>query len=218
MAPLTAGGHYYQPLPNPHSNWIVVNRDFEHPEAVIKMLNLTNFILGQQAEADEYFPNTTTTHGEIYHLLNRSWTMWPFQLQLNWNDNMLRLADDVSRSLAAGNDSAFNPSFDSYVEGYRGFRANPGADVDDTIMYMNTRAVILQLENDHLLRHPRLGFPGVTDTMATRWAHLQTLENQALMQIVMGIEPIEHFDTFVEQWLDQGGRQITEEVNTQLRR
>jgi len=72
---------------------------------------------------------------------------------------------------------------------------------------------MLQTENDHLLRYPRVGFPGVTDTMEQRWAHLQTMENTMFMEIVMGVQPISHFDTFVQQWLDQGGAQITEEVN-----
>ena len=216
IAPLASDGSYYQPYPNPQSNWIVANKDYDYPDAVIKMVNLTNFMLGQDAEADELIPNTTSEHGDVYAQLNRSWTMWPFPLQMIWNDNMLRLGADLKRNIADGNNFADNPSFDMYIQGYNGFLTNPGADVDQTVMYMNTLSVLLQLEKDHLLKYPTLGFPGTTETMATRWANLETLEDQMLLQIIMGHEPVDFFDTFVQQWLDQGGAIITEEVNAQL--
>ena len=216
FAPIGPDGYYWQPVPNPHTNWIVASRDFAYPEAIVKMFNLTNFILGQEAEADEVFPNTNITHGEIYNMLNRSWTMWPFPIQMIWNDGVLRIAYDLRNSLAMGRTYTDNPSTQAYIDGYLGFQANPGADTEHTLMYMNTRSVILQLENNHLMRYPRIGFPGVTDTMIARWAHLTTMADTAMIEIVMGIQPIEHFDEFVEQWFDQGGRDITAEVNAVL--
>ena len=216
MAPLAPDGFYYQPYPNPQTNWVVANTDYAYPEAVVKMVNLTNFMLGQDAEADEFIPGTTSTHGETYAMLNRSWTMWPFPLQMIWNDNMLRLGADLRRNIDAGNNHADNPSFDMYIQGYNGFLESPGSNVDHTVMYMNTISVLLQVENDHLLRYPTLGFPAPTETMATRWANLQTLEDQMFLQIIMGHESVDFFDIFVQQWLDQGGTQVTQEVNAQL--
>ena len=51
-----------------------------------------------------------------------------------------------------------------------------------------------------------------TETMEQRWANLEKLENETFMKIIMGQEPIEAFDTFVENWKAQGGDIITEEV------
>lgn len=51
-----------------------------------------------------------------------------------------------------------------------------------------------------------------TDTMEQRWANLEKLENETFMKIIMNQEPIEAFDTFVEDWKAQGGDIITEEV------
>ena len=218
IAPLAPDGFFHQPIPNPHTNWMVVNRNYAYPEAVIRMFNLTNVMLGQYYAADDLIPNTNIAHGDIYDMLNRSWTMWPFPIQMMWNDGVIGIGRDLRIQIDAGRDYAINPSHNSYIEGYRGFNANPGYDIDHTIMYMNTRSVILQYENNHLLRHPRIGFPGVTNTMETRWAHLQTMENQMLLEIVMGIEPLDHFDVFVDQWLSQGGADIIEEVNAILLR
>jgi len=218
IAPIADDGNYYQPYPNPHTNWMVVNKDYPHADAVVKMFNLTNFMLGQQAQADELIPNTTSEFGPVYDQLNKSWSVWPFPIQMIWNDNMLRLAADLRKNIDAGNNFADNPSFDMYIQGYNGFLTNPGADINQTVMYMNTTSVLLQAEKDHLLRYPLLGFPGTTETMVTRLGNLETLENQALMEIIMGQQPIEYFDTFVDQWNNQGGAQITEEVNAALNR
>ena len=51
-----------------------------------------------------------------------------------------------------------------------------------------------------------------TDSMASRWANLEKIEQEAFMKIIMGKEPIEYFDTFVQEWLKQGGEKITAEV------
>jgi len=216
LAPLAPDGNYYQPYPNPHTNWMVVNKDYAHADAVVKMFNLTNFMLGQQAEADELIPNTTSEFGAVYAQLNKSWTMWPFPMQMIWNDNMLRLAGDLRKNIDAGNNFCDNPSFDMYIQGYNGYLTNPGADTNQTLMYMNTCSVLLQAEKDPLMKYPLLGFPGTTDTMVSRWGNLETLENQAILQIIMGQQPIEYFDTFVQQWNDQGGAKITQEVNAAL--
>jgi putative aldouronate transport system substrate-binding protein len=52
-----------------------------------------------------------------------------------------------------------------------------------------------------------------TTTMKERWDQLSTLEEQAFLQIIYGKQPPEYFDTFIKQWNDQGGAQITKEVN-----
>lgn len=51
-----------------------------------------------------------------------------------------------------------------------------------------------------------------TATMEQRWANLEKLEQETFMKIIMNQEPIESFDSFVEEWYAQGGDKITEEV------
>lgn len=48
--------------------------------------------------------------------------------------------------------------------------------------------------------------------MATKWAHLQKLEQETMIQIVMGEKSIDEFDAFVEQWYAMGGQEITDEI------
>lgn len=56
-----------------------------------------------------------------------------------------------------------------------------------------------------------LGQPTVT--MIERQADLDTLVSTQLIVMVKGTVPLDDFDQFVQDWKDQGGDQITEEVN-----
>ena len=61
--------------------------------------------------------------------------------------------------------------------------------------------------------HPNrfAGLP--TPTMVERLTFLDSLESETFAQIIAGQLPLEAFDSFVEEWLANGGEQITEEVN-----
>ena len=53
--------------------------------------------------------------------------------------------------------------------------------------------------------------------MKNEWWKLQELESKTYLQIVTGKLDLEDFDTFVEDWYEQGGRVITEEVRQELK-
>ncbi|MFC0216430.1 extracellular solute-binding protein [Paenibacillus chartarius] len=52
-----------------------------------------------------------------------------------------------------------------------------------------------------------------TETMKLAWPLLQKQEKEALLKIVYGKEPLDTFDSFVEQWRRLGGDAVTKEVN-----
>ena len=43
---------------------------------------------------------------------------------------------------------------------------------------------------------------------------LKELEKDSFLQIIMGEEPVSYFDTFVEEWYRQGGRELTEQIRS----
>ncbi|MFR6469864.1 MAG: hypothetical protein ACLUQB_11060 [Lachnospiraceae bacterium] len=47
--------------------------------------------------------------------------------------------------------------------------------------------------------------------MERKWTNLKKKRTRRL-KIIIGEEPIEAFDTFVEEWNAEGGAEITEEV------
>ena len=44
------------------------------------------------------------------------------------------------------------------------------------------------------------------------WTNLEKKENETFLKIIIGEEPIDAFDTFVEEWKAEGGDEITAEV------
>ncbi|GHT56144.1 putative ABC transporter peptide-binding protein YtcQ [Spirochaetia bacterium] len=58
---------------------------------------------------------------------------------------------------------------------------------------------------------------GQTPTMERRWANLKKLEDETFLKIIMGVEPITAFDSFVEQWKREGGTQILTEVSALIK-
>lgn len=55
-------------------------------------------------------------------------------------------------------------------------------------------------------------FSGQTDTMATKWANLEKLEEETFAKIILGQAPIDEFDNFVTKWYAEGGQEILDEV------
>ncbi|MDG0791806.1 hypothetical protein OMP38_13755 [Cohnella ginsengisoli] len=49
--------------------------------------------------------------------------------------------------------------------------------------------------------------------MQTKWTNLKKLEDETFLKIIMGVAPVDEFDTFVKKWKQQGGDEITAEVN-----
>lgn len=42
--------------------------------------------------------------------------------------------------------------------------------------------------------------------------NLQDLETEAFLKIIAGEEPVDYFDTFVQEWYANGGEELTEKV------
>lgn len=53
----------------------------------------------------------------------------------------------------------------------------------------------------------------MTATMKSKGELLKKLATESYLKIIYGDKPIEYFDDFVKQWLDNGGQKITDEVN-----
>lgn len=59
-------------------------------------------------------------------------------------------------------------------------------------------------------------YSGQTETMQAKWANLKKMEEETFAKIIIGKVDISEFDTFVENWKNQGGDQILKEINEEL--
>ena len=61
-------------------------------------------------------------------------------------------------------------------------------------------------------------FSGQTQTMKQKWRKLEALEDETYAQIILGKKPIEAFDEFAEQWRENGGETIAQEIEAFLQK
>ena len=82
------------------------------------------------------------------------------------------------------------------------------------VLSFRDRKNILILNDKYIPVYNAYG--GQTETMQAKWANLKKMEEETFAKIIMGKADISEFDTFVENWKNQGGDQILKEINEEL--
>lgn len=208
---------------NETSYWMVSSA-CEHPEVLIKMLNINaeqqnlyniekydSFPKNIPQEVDTHYNDTEYTF---------DWGSWPINCKIRYFDQLERLSvvwNDLVAEVEAGNEiPAFNTeSFDGKaIVAYMNGEDNS---VNGQHVYTKTLALRMITEHEGQIVEQPVYNPAPTATMEYAWSSLLDLEDQAYVKIIMGLEPIEYFDTFVDEWMAQGGKAITDEVNAQAK-
>jgi len=194
----------------------VVNPNMEEPGAIIKLLNLyQQRTLHPEADLNHWkgdgeynfsqFAAITGDHGsdknhEIYLAVTAA------------IDN-----DDLS-FLTTTEMVQVHSYIEAYISGSPTWEENPQAFATNRLFYNinygpnSIYALLDYMATNNMLKvDPFNGT--LTDAMMTREVSLNDLENQVFTAIITGIEPLSYFDTFVEMWLEEGGAEMTAEVN-----
>lgn len=193
------------------STFIVVKKQFKHPEAIIKMLNIH---VNEKDASYEAAVGKEMTSQEI-----------PLFLIMGLGDQ-LEYAVKTTQKVVNG-----DMAIDEVDKANYGFTYELASNVKEVKLEPFDNYDIPHWNQDHdffthLYAHLNGGSTFVnadinyvrsiataqTETMQSRWTNLKKLEDETFMRIVLGSAPLDEFDTFVEKWKDQGGDKITEEV------
>ncbi|WP_163580714.1 extracellular solute-binding protein [Gracilibacillus saliphilus] len=208
--PLDANGEYTPHLSTTTTQFVVVRKDYEHPEAAMKILNN---LLANESEFDP------SIGGPGYY---------PLRLVYAPADEM-EVTTVALREVLAGTkepeDFYDMPAYKllkSDVDTIHEVKLEPYDNMDieywdpETNLGQWTRAYSALVGTAPLVDTEINGVMSLiysqTETMEDRWVNLKKLEDETFLKIIMGTEPLESFDQFVENWKKQGGEQITEEV------
>jgi len=208
--PLDDNGDYTPHLMTPTNEYVVVSKDYEHPEAVVKMLNN---LFAHEHEHDQWEGGGGPGH-------------YPLRLVYAPADEM-EVTTVALREVLAGtkepDDFYDMPAYKllkTDVDTIFDTKLEPYDDTD--IQYWDIEANSFMRAYSALVGTAPLvdtEIKGVesliysqTETMESRWVNLQKLEDETFLKIIMGAEPLESFDEFVEKWKKQGGDEMTEEV------
>ncbi|MCK0473201.1 extracellular solute-binding protein [Halalkalibacter sp. APA_J-10(15)] len=208
--PLNADGEYRPSLSSPSANFVVVRKGYEHPEAAMKILNN---LLDNEATFDP------SLGGPGYYPLR---LVFAPADETEYSVEALREVLNGTKTPADFEDKPEYKLLVSDAESITDVKTEPYDDYNiehwdiDSDRGAWTRAYALMVGGSPLVDNEVNGVHSLaysqTDTMEQRWVNLKAMEDETFLRIIMGNAPLDDFDTFVEDWLNQGGEQITSEV------
>lgn len=212
-APLDSDGEFNTKMSSVSNQVLVIRKGYENPEAVVKIVNLA---LENSGEIDGW--TDAYGNGAIY---------WPLRMVLaNSDDNEVtnQALKDVLNGVTTPEDyqtdeykfythlhSDVSAAFDTKLEPYDNFDIQYWNIESEKFARLYSKLVggnpLIQTRNEV---YSIIYFN--TPTMDKKWSNLQKLEAETFYKIIMGEASIDTFDDFVEQWKNEGGDEITAEV------
>ena len=211
-APLAADGQWYAKLAGVGGSYCVVRKGYEHPEAAFLLNNYLRVNEGTfQSETDldlSYYPGRVV----IAPLDENTYSVQALNAEMKGEEvpefdplNYKLLQAD----LAALPDCLEAPYDDMSIEKWNTDNTNFGR-LDSLLM---GSSAVEEASAEGIVNKVYSITYTQTETMERKWTNLKKKEDETFLKIIIGEEPIEAFDTFVEEWNAEGGAEITEEVH-----
>ena len=190
---------------NPSYKYVVVRKDFEHPEIVFKMASVMFDKMRVEGRYNEELA--------YYFQTNVDSTARPISINIDYSDALHRCYEDINGALTGKKDPdelqvleyAYYVKCKDYVD------HSQSADAEAWAAYESRIRACALLDNKDL-EVRSTAFSGETETMRTKWSKLQEMEKKLYLEVITGVKDLDAFDRFVEEWMEAGGEQITREV------
>ncbi|MBE5785932.1 MAG: extracellular solute-binding protein [Clostridiales bacterium] len=220
-------GTYYSFGVDPSAGrYFVVSANCEHPEVAVKLLNImteknviANFGEALNVNGKVY---ERTLPADVYHAYDGvagvGNASWPIEIYATFPDGTLQSYKRSNANWEGWYNDGIVPegATESTIMNYekrKAWYAGEDTSIGTWQNVTNLEAQNLNVkyaENYNLLNNV---YPLPTRTMNSRWGDLGALEITTVLSIIKGEKPIEYFDTFVKDWMSQGGERIINEVN-----
>ena len=220
FTPLSEDGKYYTHMPDPTSTYVVVSKSCKNPEAAIKIIN---YLI---AYGEDWVADGTSAKLEV----SQFYPLW----NVYGNVDEIEVSTETLEKYLAGEITMDDVDFSQYkllkndMEVVTELKKEPYDDfsldkwnLDSDLAKINLpRLVSLLVGGNPLVNDKYIpvynAYSGQTETMQAKWANLKKMEEETFAKIIMGKADISEFDTFVENWKNQGGDQILKEINDEL--
>jgi len=198
---------------NAASGFFVVRKDYSNPEVVIKLANLFFDEIVNNANLAEEAPEVND-----YISQGVDGTARPINLEINSATSLLDNYSDIKRCVNGEitMEEVKTAESRNVITSVQSYLEDPeNAEVAEWAPYtsrMEGIELIDRLTKDEKFDWVTPAFWGVTESSNTHGANLAKLEEEMFVAIVTGAKGLDEFDTFVKQWKEQGGDQITAEI------
>ncbi|MEK3983787.1 hypothetical protein CA600_11030 [Paenibacillus sp. VTT E-133280] len=208
-APLDESGKFVAHLAPVTDRYLVVRKGFEHPEAIMKQLNVFTRLERRQDPNSEEVKTLDDFSAQTGIQLR---AYYPFDLLIDYSDAIEKHYADIQQALHGKIDpDTLNPDtrliYDQWVEDTE----QPKKDLEGW-KAANAYKYGVAVLTSTAIEGVRGVFYGNTQRMKSKWTELQNLESETFLNIIVGDSPLSDFDVFVEKWKSLGGEAITKEV------
>ncbi|XID90586.1 extracellular solute-binding protein [Paenibacillaceae bacterium WGS1546] len=208
--PLDKNGEFSPHGNSPTTRYMVVRKGYKHPEAAMKVLNVT-------IEDGDRMANES---GVSVGFLPLKLVLVPYD-KYEGGIHLLQevLSGNQSPDVLDADKQPYDPNLRSQYEQVLETKKEPY--LDTHISHWDTSSPYFGMAYSWLVGTKPLLEPmnkvfsltyGQTKSMEGKWANLEKLEKETFMRIIVGAAPLDAFDQFVIDWKKQGGDEITEEV------
>lgn len=206
LCPLDADGDFKTYQQEIHTLWAVVRKDYEHPEAIMKVWSLLYEWLQPVKDLPEgySFPyRNTPADGK---------TIIPLGLQISEQDYMPMEYAALNEAEEKKDPSILSDVMVPVYEARLKYREDPEANMDQWAGFMARTGGYEIASRENVKVADNCVFFAMTDDMVGKWTSLEKMENEMLLAIITGEKDLDYFDEFVEQWKSLGGDEIMAEA------
>ena len=206
IAPLTDDGTYNTATLCPSSSFMVIKAGAseEVKEAAVKVMNYQFDIDQDQGESLKSNPS------DPY-----SWTSMPFSILLSTYTYKETKAEKVLKAAAGELDeSELTGEAAQWYESYQAAEKDVAAAAADNDLsgWAYVRGCKPLVEGADIMNKVFDATYAKTESMDSKWATLEKLEDEFYLQYLNGEATDDDFDAYVQQWNDLGGADITAEL------
>lgn len=184
------------------NKYVVVRKGYEHPEIVMKIISVlfdyTRYEAEDAREVNEYFA------------LNVDPTARPLVINVDYNKATYQVTENIEAALNGnypeGNLTAIEQS---YYQACSSYLSGNDYTAEDWAAYKSRISAVGLLVDKHYTPAVR---SYLDDAGGEIPQSLRQFETRTFIQIIMGEKPVSYFETFVEQWYQQGGYELTQQI------
>lgn len=183
---------------------IVAKKGFEYPEIIPKILSAL-FDYARYDGKDE-----AKGVGE-YLGTNVDPTATPFVINLDYSDAIFRVTDNL-RNVIEGKKSYKDLTVleQGYYNSCAGYMDGGMNEAYEWAAYTSRLTAVSKLAEAEI-HYVNEGYTQKFDLLTSD--ELEELTTKTYIMIITGEKPIEYFDTYVKEWYENGGQELTEEAN-----
>lgn len=184
------------------NKYVVVRKGYKHPEIVMKIISvLFDYTRYEAEDADEV---------NEYFALNVDPKARPLVINVDYNEAIYMVTENLRKVLNGElEESRLSAIEKSYYEACRAYLGKERPGIEDWAAYTSRiSAVGLLLDADY--QPPDREYLEIMDTQVPQ--DLKTLEKNAFLKLILGKEPMAYFNTFVAEWYQKGGEELTSRI------